>query len=104
MKNFEDVAGLVGIVFGMIGAMIKGIQKKYPAMTTFLGMMIAGILTYATTGLIEIFYADMPTKVVILISFAVGWVANEITVYLDLFVGDIYAIFMDTLRNKFKKK
>jgi uncharacterized membrane protein len=104
MKNFEDVAGLLGIVFGMIGAMIKGIKQKYPAMTTFLGMVIAGILTYATTGLIEIFYADMPTKVVILISFIVGWVANEITAYLDRFVGDVYAIFMDYLRSKIKKK
>jgi hypothetical protein len=76
MDNFLDY---ISIAVGMIGAMLKGIKRKFRWSTIILSMSIAGILTYSVTGLVAYFYADMNPKVIVLISFCIGWVANEFT-------------------------
>jgi hypothetical protein len=86
---------------GMIGAMLKGIKRKFRLTTIILSMMIAGILTYSVTGLVAYFYADVNPKVIVLISFCIGWVANEFTDVLDELIGDLYDIFITWLRNKY---
>jgi hypothetical protein len=104
MKNdWQHLADLFAIGFGMVGALIKGIRAKFNASTIVMGMLVAGIMTYATTGIIEQFYSDLSPKIIILISFCVGWVSNEITAKMDEFVGDVYEIFIQWLRNKFTK-
>jgi len=105
MKMIFDVWGdLFAVGIGVLGALIKGIKKRFSISTIILGMLIAGILTYAITGVIEQFYSDLSPKLVILISFSVGWVANEITEKLDLLVNDLYEIFIDWVKYKFKRK
>lgn len=102
--NFDQIADLCAMGFGMVGALIKGIKSKFNTTTIVLGMIVAGVMTYATTGIIETFYSDLSPKIVILISFCVGWISNEITAKMDEFVGDVYEIFIQWLREKFNKK
>jgi len=104
MKGIEQFGDLLAMGIGMFGALIKGLKNKLTGTTVILGMLIAGILTFSVTGVIELFYQDLSPKIVILISFCVGWIANEITEKLDLLVGDVYGIFIDWLKNKFKNK
>jgi hypothetical protein len=104
MKGIEQFGDLLAMGIGMFGALIKGLKNKLTGTTVILGMLIAGILTFSVTGVIELFYKDLSPKIVILISFCVGWIANEITEKLDLLVGDVYGIFIDWLKNKFKSK
>ena len=47
---------------------------------------------------------DLSQRATILVSFAVGWVANELTDILDKFVKDAYDIFIAYIRGFFKGK
>lgn len=99
MESFGD---LMAMGIGMLGAFLKGLKKKLKAPTIILACVIAGILTYSVTGVIEIFYHDATPKIVILISFVVGWVSNELISTLDNAIGDIYEIAINYLKHKFK--
>ena len=103
MKDLQNFTDLFAIGFGMIGSLIKGIRAKFNLSTIVLGMLIAGIMTYSIIGIIEIYYSETSPKVIILISFCVGWVSNEITTKLDLVVGDIYEIFIQWIKKHFNK-
>ncbi len=95
MEQFTDV---IAIFIGMLGAMIKGLKQKVKLRTLFTSMLIAGILTYGITGFIEIFYHELTPKLVILISFVVGWGANEMTEKIDLLIDDLYDYFSSKLK------
>lgn len=103
MRGFEQFLDLISMGVGMVGAMLKGIKRKFRFATIVLSMVIAGILTYSVTGLVAYFYADVNPKVIVLISFCIGWVANELTDRLDDLIGDLYDIFITWLRNKYGK-
>lgn len=104
MKILHQFGDLISMCIGMAGALLKGLKMKMHPFSVFLSMIIAGIFSYSTIGLIEMFYSDLSEKVVILIAFCVGWIANEITSKLDLFVNDMYEILLEWVRNKFKSK
>jgi uncharacterized membrane protein YbjE (DUF340 family) len=104
MKGLESWMDLLSMAVGMIGAMLKGIKRRLKISTIVLSMVIAGILTYAITGAVAYFYADVNQKVIVLIAFCTGWVANEITDKMDEFIGDIYEIFIDWLKQKYGNK
>ena len=103
MKGMEQFFDLISMGVGMVGAMLKGIKKKFRWSTIILSMSIAGILTYSVTGAVAYFYADVSPKVIVLISFCIGWVANEFTDVLDELIGDLYEIFIAWLKNKYGK-
>lgn len=103
MKGMEQFLDFISMGVGMVGAMLKGIKRKFRVTTIILSMLIAGILTYSVTGLVAYFYADVNPKVIVLISFCIGWVANEFTDVLDELIGDLYDIFITWLRNKYGK-
>ena len=103
MKGMEQFMDFISMGVGMVGAMLKGIKRKFRVTTIILSMLIAGILTYSVTGLVAYFYADVNPKVIVLISFCIGWVANEFTDVLDELIGDLYEIFITWLRNKYGK-
>lgn len=103
MKGMEQFMDFISMGVGMVGAMLKGIKRKFRVTTIILSMLIAGILTYSVTGLVAYFYADVNPKVIVLISFCIGWVANEFTDVLDELIGDLYDIFITWLRNKYGK-
>lgn len=104
MKHVEQFFDLMSMGVGMIGALLKGIKRKYKLTTIVLSMLIAGILTFSVTGVLTMYYSELNSKVVILVSFCVGWISNEITDVLDDFVGDVYDIFINWLRNKYGNK
>ena len=96
MNDFSD---LMAVGIGMIGSLLKGIKAKLSKISVIIGCIVAGILTYSATGLIEMYYKDLSPKVIILISFSVGWVTNEITQKMDEFIGDIYNMLMNYLKS-----
>jgi uncharacterized membrane protein (Fun14 family) len=100
MENFSD---LFAMGVGMIGAFLKGLKKNLKVPTIILACLIAGILTYSVTGVIELFYHEATPKIVILISFVVGWASNELISTIDQAIGDFYDIFIQYLKQKFNK-
>ena len=103
MKYLDQLSDVLSILIGMIGALLKGIKIKANPFSIIMGVIIAGVFSYSTIGIIETFFSHLSDKLTILIAFCVGWVANEITSKLDEFVNDIYEIFIGWLKNKFKK-
>ena len=104
MKNFEQLGDLLALGVGILGALLKGLKNKLKPATIFMGCLIAGILTFSIIGVIEYYYATLPPKFIVLISFTVGWVANEITEKMDAFVNDVYDILIQWIKGKFKNK
>lgn len=102
MKQLNEFGDILSMVVGMFGSLLKGLKSKLHASSIILGMLIAGVLTYSILGVIEYYYSNMPPKFVILISFCVGWVANEITSKLDLFVNDMYEMIIEWFKSKLK--
>ena len=100
MKGLENFADVFSIGTGMVGALIKSIRKKSTIKHKLTSMIVAGILCYCAIGLVEMFYEKLPQKALILISFAVGWTANEITDKMDALVDDLYEYFLGWLTNK----
>lgn len=86
----NDLGDLMAVGVGMIGSLLKGIKAKLSKISVIIGCIVAGILTYSATGIIEMYYQHMSPKLIILISFSVGWVTNEITQKMDEFIGDVY--------------
>ena len=96
----NELGDCMAIIIGMLGALLKGIKNRLSIKSLFITMVIAGILCFSITGVIEMFYTELPPNVVILISFVVGWLTNEITEKLDLLIDDIYDYVKQKLKNK----
>lgn len=101
MKNNID---LYSVGVGIMAAIMKGIKHRLDMRTFILGIVIAAILSYLTIGLLDWFVSDLPPRVVILVSFCVGWVANELTDILDQFVKDGYDFAKLWAKEKITKK
>lgn len=104
MKGFELIGDCISISIGMIGALLKGLKIKMHPLSIVLSMIVAGVFSYSAIGIIEMFFSHLSERIIILIAFCVGWVANEITGKLDLFVNDVYEIFLEWIKGKFKTK
>lgn len=104
MKNFEQLGDLLALAVGIFGAFLKGLKNKLKLPSILLGCLVAGVLTFSIIGVIEYYYATLPPKFVVLISFTVGWVANEITEKMDDFVNDVYDILIEWIKAKFKTR
>ena len=103
MKGLEGFTDLIAMGIGMAGALMKGLKKRLRLQTIFIGMVIAGILSFSLIGVVEIFYKDLSPKLIILISFIVGWVANELTEKIDEVFEEFYQIAYDKLKKFIKK-
>lgn len=104
MKNIEQLGDFLALAVGIFGALLKGIKNKLKFPSIILGCLVAGVLTFSIIGIIEFYYQTLPPKFIVLISFTVGWVANEITEKMDAFVNDVYDIFIQWIKNKFTIK
>ena len=98
MKEFHELTDLFAVGVGVLGALLKGMKSKLGIMSTIIGMLVGGVLAYSTIGVIDQFFSHLNERVVILISFAVGWAANELTDILDKFVKDVYDIILTKIR------
>ena len=97
MENYTD---LLGIIVGMMGALLKALKKRLKLISTILVMITAGILCYTLIGVVQLYYGELPEKASLLIAFVVGWTANEITDKMDLFIDDIYNYFTRYINNR----
>tara|TARA_R110002050_G_scaffold12524_7_gene41058 strand:- start:1289 stop:1606 length:318 start_codon:yes stop_codon:yes gene_type:complete len=104
MDNLNNYTDVFAALVGVMGALLKGLKSKMSLKQTFLGMLVGGILAYCTIGIIDEFLPNLSQRATVLVSFAVGWVANELTDILDKFVKDAYDIFIAYLRSFFNRK
>lgn len=95
MKENIDIASAVS---GAVGALIKGKKAKRKLKALILDALVGAILGYSMIGLLDLFLDEANTKTVMLVSFSVGWVANEITEIIEKLVNDFYHF----VSNKFK--
>jgi hypothetical protein len=104
MKNPDFWLDLISTGVGSGGALIKSLKLKLPRRITILSMLVGGIVAYGGIALLNVFFKDLSPKILVLASFSIGWVANELTSKLDLFVNDFYEIIIDKLKSIFLKK
>tara|TARA_R110000772_G_scaffold36091_3_gene86580 strand:+ start:5541 stop:5849 length:309 start_codon:yes stop_codon:yes gene_type:complete len=102
MKGLEGFTDIIAMGIGMAGALMKGLKKKLKLRSILITMVIAGILSFSLLGLLEIFYHDWTPRLVIFVSFVVGWLANEITEKIDLMFDDAYNYFISWIKTKDK--
>lgn len=102
MKGMEQFTDIIAMAIGMVGAMMKGLKKRLKLKTVIITMVIAGILSYSLLGVLEIFYNDLTPRLVILASFVVGWLANEITEKIDLIFDDAWDYFISWIKKNKK--
>lgn len=83
MNDLGQYSDLWAVSVGVLGSFLKGLKKKLKMRTMIIQVVVGGILAYGTIGVIDTFFSGLDSKIVIVISFAIGWVANELTEYLD---------------------
>lgn len=104
MKNSEFWVDLISTAVGSGGALIKSLKLKLPRRTTILSMLVGGVIAYGGIALLSLFFKDLSPKILVLASFSIGWVANELTTKLDSFVNDVYDIIILKIKSIFKIK
>lgn len=102
MKGWESFIDVIAMAIGMIGALLKGMKKRLKLQTIFVTMTVAGIMSFSLIGVVELFWQEYTPKMIILIAFFVGWLANEITEKIDLVFDDIYEYLLHWIKNKRK--
>jgi hypothetical protein len=100
VKNINDLSDILAVMVGVLGAFVKGVKRRIGVLNTILGMVVGAILAFGTIGVIDQFFSHLNERIVIVISFSVGWVANEITEYLD----DAIKILADKIIQKASDK
>jgi len=103
-SQMKDNIDLYAVLIGMIGSLLKGLKHKLKLRQLIITMIAAGVLAFGTIGMLDWFFSDLEPRILIVASFAVGWVANELTDVLDDVVRDTYDLFSAYLKNRFTKK
>lgn len=95
MKENIDIMSAVA---GGVGALIKGKKAKRKLKTLAIDALVGAILGYTTIGVLDMVLDGATNKVIMLVSFSVGWVANEITDILEKLVNDGYNFLSNKLK------
>jgi hypothetical protein len=99
----KDNIDLWSIIVGTVASFMKALKKKLDLHQLIIALITGGILAWGTLGLLDLFFGTLEPKVIMLSSFAVGWMANEITDVLDDVVRDFYSMIKVWISNKLKK-
>lgn len=102
MKGLEQFTDLLAMGIGMTGALMKGLKKRMRMQSIVIACVVAGILSFSLIGVIELFYQDLTPRLIILVAFVVGWLANEITEKIDLIFEDVWDHIERLIKNKLK--
>jgi len=99
-ENIDVMAGLAG----MMGALLKSLKKKFTTREIIINMFVAGFLSFGIVAALTIFLPKYvhDSRVLVFITFFVGWIANDFTDKLEKSVGDIYDIVFNILKRKTK--
>lgn len=101
MKNNLD---LWTVLVGVLASLLKALKNKLTSRETIIAAIVGGLLAFGTLGLMDIFFSDLEPRVIMLVAFTVGWVANELTDVLDSAVKDSYDLFKEYARSWAEKK
>ena len=99
----KDNTDLWAVLVGTTASLMKGLKKKLKAQQLIIALITGGVLAWGTLGIIDMFFGELEPKVIMLVSFAVGWVANEITDVLDDTIKDAYELVKQWAKSKLKK-
>jgi CHASE2 domain-containing sensor protein len=102
MKGLEQFTDLLAMAIGMTGALMKGLKKRMKMQSILIACVVAGILSFSLVGVIELFYQDLTPRLVILVAFVVGWLANEITEKIDLIFEDVWEYIEGVIKKRLK--
>jgi len=83
MKENIDILSALA---GGAGALIKGRRRKRKLKVLILDMIVGVILGYTSIGLLDYFMIAYNVKAVILVSYVVGYLTNELTDLLESLV------------------
>lgn len=100
-ENIEYMAGL----FSMAGAIVRAIKKKLSSREAIANVIVAGVLSFAVmfaiTWFLPMFVHDI--RVIIFITFFIGYVSADFTAVLEKSVLDFYEILHIYIKSKFNK-
>ena len=99
----KDNTDLWAVLVGTTASLMKGLKRKLKAQQLVIALITGGVLAWGTLGIIDMFFGQLEPKVIMLVSFAVGWVANEITDVLDDTIKDAYELVKQWAKSKLKK-
>jgi hypothetical protein len=99
----KDNTDLWAVLVGTTASLMKGLKRKLKAQQLIIALITGGVLAWGTLGIIDMFFGELEPKVIMLVSFAVGWVANEITDVLDDTIKDAYELVKQWAKSKLKK-
>lgn len=99
----KDNTDLWAVLVGTTASLMKGLKRKLKAQQLIIALITGGVLAWGTLGIIDMFFGELEPKVIMLVSFAVGWVANEITDVLDDTIKDAYELVKQWAKSKIKK-
>jgi hypothetical protein len=97
-ENIDIMAGIAG----MLGAFLKSMKKKFTSREVIINMIVGGILSFGIMFFL-ITYLPMWVKddrMVLFIAFFGGWISNDFTDKLEVFIKDAYEIFLTYLQRK----
>ena len=99
----KDNTDLWAVLVGTTASLMKGLKRTLKAQQLIIALITGGVLAWGTLGIIDMFFGQLEPKVIMLVSFAVGWVANEITDVLDDTIKDAYELVKQWAKSKLKK-
>lgn len=99
----KENTDLWAVLVGTTASLMKGLKRKLKAQQLIIALITGGVLAWGTLGIIDMFFGQLEPKVIMLVSFAVGWVANEITDVLDDTIKDAYELVKQWAKSKLKK-
>lgn len=100
----RDNLDLWAIMVGILASLLKGIKNKLASRELIIAGIIGGLLAWGTLGIIDFLFGNQDPRIIMLVSFSVGWIANELTDVLDQVVKDAYALLYDYIKSKLNKK
>lgn len=84
-------------IAGALAALLKGLKHRLKMRQLLLSLAVASIMAWGTIGVLQYWFSsnNIDPRIVILVSFSVGWVANELTDILDEFVKTRLPIMLE---------
>lgn len=96
--NIDIMAGIAG----MLGAFLKSMKKKFSTREVIINMFVGGILSFGIMfGIVTYLpkYVE-DNRIVLFIAFFGGWISNDFTDKLEIFISDAYDVFMTWIKRK----
>lgn len=97
-ENIDIMAGIAG----MMGAFLKSLKKKFSSREIIINMIVGGVLSFGIMFLLitwlPIYVND--NRVVLFIAFFGGWISNDFTDKLEIFISDAYDLTMAWFKRK----